>query len=141
MCRNRTSSCLAAILLLIALAASCTTRTNSGGYEATIKRTSHDIPHIEAADWGSLGFGEGYAFAQDHLCSLADQIIEARGERAKYFGRGENDAHLHGDLTMRALRITERAKEDFDQCDPEIQGWVRGYAGGYNHYLAETGRG
>ena len=47
-------------------------------YSAEIRRTSHGIPHIKAADIGSLGFGEGYAFAQDHLCSLADQIVKAR---------------------------------------------------------------
>ena len=60
-------------------------------YEVEIRRTSHGIPHITAKDYGSLGFGEGYAFAQDHLCSLADQVVKARGERAKYFGAGENN--------------------------------------------------
>ena len=50
-------------------------------YSATIRRTSFGIPHIQAADLASLGFGEGYAFAADHLCSLADQVIYVRGER------------------------------------------------------------
>ena len=44
-------------------------------YSATIERTAYGTAHITAADWGSLGFGQGYAFAQDRFCVLADQII------------------------------------------------------------------
>ena len=36
--------------------------------------------HIQAADLPSLGFGEGYAQAEDHLCTIADQVV--RGRRA-----------------------------------------------------------
>jgi acyl-homoserine lactone acylase PvdQ len=43
-------------------------------YSVEIRRTSHGIPHITAKDMGSLGFGEGYAFAQDHLCSLRTRM-------------------------------------------------------------------
>src|SRR5690348_13986867 len=47
-------------------------------YTAKIKRTSYGIPHITADNYGSLGFGQGYAFAQDHVCTLADQILKVR---------------------------------------------------------------
>ena len=46
-----------------------------GPYEATIRRTAHGVAHIAADDLGSLGFGQGYAFAEDHLCTLADQFV------------------------------------------------------------------
>ncbi|HEX4951622.1 MAG TPA: penicillin acylase family protein, partial [Blastocatellia bacterium] len=58
------------VLLLLFFIAACTQAQPR--YEAEIRRTSHGIAHITAKDYGSLGFGEGYAFAQDHLCSLAD---------------------------------------------------------------------
>src|SRR5688500_4066500 len=72
-------------------------------YEATIRRTSFGIPHIQAADLPSLGFGEGYAQAEDHLCTIADQVVRRRGERSKYFGRGQGDRHLVSDIVVKAL--------------------------------------
>src|SRR3954466_7239307 len=55
-------------------------------YSATITRTAHGIPHIVANDWGSLGFGHGYATAETNLCNLADTLITGRGERSRWFG-------------------------------------------------------
>src|SRR5829696_3345219 len=77
----------------------------SNRYEATIRRTSYGIPHISARDFGSLGFGEGYALAEDHLCTLADQVVLARGERARFLGAGERNAHVDRDVAVKALRI------------------------------------
>jgi acyl-homoserine-lactone acylase len=107
-------------------------------YEVEIRRTSHGIPHITARDYGSLGFGEGHAFAQDHLCSLADQVIKVRGERAKYFGAGDNNRHLNSDITMRALGIYEQAREMMKSLDNEQREMVEGYVAGYNQYLSEV---
>ena len=43
-------------------------------YSAEIRRTSYGITHIVAKNFGSLGFGTGYAFSEDNICVLADQI-------------------------------------------------------------------
>ncbi|QQS45299.1 MAG: acylase [Acidobacteriota bacterium] len=107
-------------------------------YEAEIRRTSHGIPHITARDYGSLGFGEGYAFAQDHLCSLADQVIKARGERAKYFGPGENNRHLNNDVAIRALGVHEQAKAMYREMPKDVREQIEGYVAGYNQYLREV---
>ena len=56
-------------------------------YRATITRTEHDIPHIVAEDWGSLGFGSGYAAAETSICTLADTVLAARGQRIGSLGR------------------------------------------------------
>src|SRR5687768_11798122 len=47
-------------------------------YEATVTRTRHGIPHVVARDWGSLGFGHGYATAETNLCNLADTVVTGR---------------------------------------------------------------
>lgn len=107
-------------------------------YEAEIRRTSHGIPHITARDYGSLGFGEGYAFAQDHLCSLADQVVKARGERSRFFGPGENNRHLNSDVAIKALGIYEQAKSMFQAMPQEQRDQLEGYAAGYNQYLREV---
>ena len=36
------------------------------------------VPHIKARDYRSLGYGYGYAFAQDNLCVIADQYVTVR---------------------------------------------------------------
>jgi acyl-homoserine-lactone acylase len=108
-------------------------------YDAHIRRTSYGIPHIQAKDYGSLGFGEGYAQAEDHLCSVADQVVKARGERAKYLGAGKDDEHLRSDIGMKALGLVTRGEETFKKMPKELRDWYEGYAAGYNQYLAETG--
>ncbi|MFN0108388.1 MAG: acylase [Blastocatellia bacterium] len=107
-------------------------------YSAEIRRTTNGIPHITAKDMGSLGFGEGYAFAQDHLCSLADQVIKVRSERAKYFGAGEGNRHLNSDITMKALGIYEQAQSMLKALPPEQRDQIEGYTAGYNQYLREV---
>ena len=47
---------------------------------ATVTRTRYGVPHVRAADWGGLGFGTGYAFAEDNVCLLADHLVTLAGE-------------------------------------------------------------
>ena len=75
----------AALLLLVAACAGQAPPRGSApdGYEVTIRRDAYGVPQVVAPDWGSLGYGEGFAFAQDHACTLADQVVRARGDRAR----------------------------------------------------------
>jgi acyl-homoserine-lactone acylase len=133
-----------ALPLLLFLATACTLEDSrhgssaAGTYDVTIRRDGHGVPHIVAADYGSLGYGEGYAFAQDHACTLADQVLRARGERARYFGRGEGGVHLASDVVAAAFSTVDEARLVFDALPPESRALVVGFADGYNRYLAET---
>src|SRR3546814_4363074 len=51
-----------------------------------IRRTAYGIPHIRAQDEASLGFGMGYAYAQDNLCMLADEMVTVNSRRSEFFG-------------------------------------------------------
>src|SRR5439155_4484274 len=82
---------LAAITALLgALApmvgASARAGSNATHYWVQIRRTEYGIPHILAHDYGSLGYGYGYAFAQDNLCTMAEDYVTVRGERSRFFG-------------------------------------------------------
>jgi hypothetical protein len=99
----------------------------AGRYEATIRRTSYGIPHIVATDLASLGFGEGYAQAEDHLCTIADQVVRGRGERAKYFGRGEDDRHLLSDIAAKALGARADADSNRAVEPQEARDWFDGF--------------
>src|SRR3954463_9753641 len=69
-----------------ALASAKAIQTGAGAYNVDIRRTAHGIPHILAADWGSLGFGYGYAFAQDNICTIAESYVTVGAQRSRYFG-------------------------------------------------------
>ena len=108
-------------------------------YRATIRRTSYGIAHITAADLASAGFGQGYALAEDHACSLLDRVVKARSERAKYNGRGENDVNLNSDLALKSLDVYAKAKDDYAALPADLAGMVKGYAAGVSLYVTQTG--
>ncbi|WP_395835387.1 acylase [Archangium violaceum] len=108
-------------------------------YQATIRRTAYGIPHITAPNLGGVGFGQGYAFAQDHACVLADQIIKVRGERARFFGAGPGDTHLASDFVYRSLGLLERGKAGLEAQPEDSRQFLEGFTAGYNHFLASPG--
>ena len=69
------------MILLLAAAPAVAAR-----YEAEIRRTEYGIPHIKAHSWGGVGFGFGYAFAKDNICTMADTYVTVDAQRSKYFG-------------------------------------------------------
>jgi acyl-homoserine-lactone acylase len=109
-----------------------------GPYTVDIRTTEYGVPHILAEDYGSIGFGMGYAHARDHLCTLADQIVKVRSERSKYFGPGEGDAHLDSDFGWLGLQVYEQAEQHFLELPDEEQALLVGYAAGYDRYLEDT---
>src|SRR5262245_2810566 len=107
-------------------------------YRATIRWTEHGIPHIVASELGSVAFGQGYAFATLHACVLADQIVRLRSERAKLFGPGDHDANIESDFGWLAIDVREQARRGIAQLSDDSHALLRGFAAGYNRYLAET---
>ncbi|NNC21898.1 acylase [Corallococcus exiguus] len=143
---RRLSFSLIASLALAAFSSGCddkepvdpTPTPTTPKYTAKIKRTSYGIPHITADNYGSLGFGQGYAFAQDHVCTLADQVLKVRGERARYLGQGAGNKHVGSDLAYLAMDLMGRAEAAFPTLSQEMQDMVTGYVAGYNKYLQDT---
>lgn len=110
-------------------------------YEAEIRRTTNGVAHIRGATVPDVIFGQGYACASDHLPTIADQIIKVRSERARWFGRGEGDAHLHSDLGYLALDVAGWAADMAATQPAEIVAVVDAYAAGINRWLADHGTG
>ena len=107
-------------------------------YEADIRWTTHGVAHIRAADWGSLGFGQGWACARDHLPTLADQIVKVRSERALFHGPGHDDANIASDFGYLALGVAARAATLRDAQPDHARALISGYVAGYNQQLAES---
>ena len=81
------------------------TAVGTGGYHATIQRTTDGVPHISGATIGDALFGQGYANAEDHGCTLADAMLTPLGRRAATFGAGTDDANVTSDLAWRSIGL------------------------------------
>ncbi|WP_434650932.1 bifunctional acylase PvdQ [Pseudomonas sp. D1-2] len=135
--------CLAGVLLGMSLGLSTvvSARGEAGQATAEIRRTSFGVPHIRAQDERGLGYGIGYAYAQDNLCLLANEIVTVNGQRSRYFGPEqvtvEQRENRASDVFFAWLN-TPRAVSGFWQAQtPQVQQLVEGYAAGYNRALAE----
>src|SRR6478736_2769523 len=136
-----------------AQAAPAAATTASGApapYSATITRTEHGIPHIVAKDWGSLGFGSGYAAAGTSICTLADTLLTGRGQRSRYLGAtGRYDdqvsmtgTNLQVDTLVTDLhdrRVVEKLLASKAGPGTQARQMVAGYAAGVNAWLRKTG--
>ncbi|HEY4376065.1 MAG TPA: penicillin acylase family protein, partial [Acidimicrobiales bacterium] len=115
------------------------TSRGDGKYEAEIRWTTHGVAHIRAADWGGLGFGQGFAAAGDHLPTIADQVVKVRSERSRFYGPGPHDQHVASDFGYMALGVVDHAARLRDTQSPEVRDLIAGYVAGYNAWLAEPG--
>jgi acyl-homoserine-lactone acylase len=114
-----------------------------GKLEATIRRTTGGIPHIVANDLKSAAFGHGYAQAQDNVCMLAEAVVKARSERAKYFGPGPDAGfgvgiNVVNDFSYKAQQIYAGAELEFPALSAESRALIEGFTEGYNRYVNET---
>jgi len=109
-----------------------------GTFEATVRRTTNGVPHVKADNLASAAFGAGYAQTQDNVCLLAEAIVKARSERAKYFGPGEDDINVINDFSYKAQKILSGAEEEYPNLSAETQAMIEGFTAGYNKYVNET---
>lgn len=116
-------------------------------YSATITRTRHGIPHIVARNFAGLGFGSGYAAAQTSICTLADTLLTARGQRSRYLGAAGryNDqvtldaSNLQVDAFVADLHqrhVVENLMATHAGPGRQARAMVRGYTAGVNKWVA-----
>ncbi|MEU6660127.1 penicillin acylase family protein [Streptomyces sp. NPDC046821] len=122
-----------------------------GGLSATIRYTEYGIPHIVAKDYADLGFGTGWAQAEDQVCVLADGFLTVRGERSRYFGPdaapdgslSSATKNLSSDLYFRGVREAGTVEKLLAEPAPagpsrEVKETMRGFAAGYNAWLKQN---
>ncbi|WEF31455.1 penicillin acylase family protein [Pseudoduganella chitinolytica] len=114
---------------------------------AVIQRTSFGIPHIQANDEASLGYGIGYAYAEDNFCLLASEVATVAGERSRHFGMDGNSSdnpelavnNLDSDFFFRQWNNDEIVQAAWQAQPAQVQALMRGYVAGVNRYLAQKG--
>ena len=129
---------VALCIICISMAACQPKMNESLNYDVDITRTKFGIPHIKASNYGSLGYGEAYAAAQDHVCNMAIALMSARGETAQYLGAGHESTYVHSDVVMKALNMSDKGRKALNAQPEKIKEWIVGYAAGYNRYLKDS---
>jgi acyl-homoserine-lactone acylase len=113
--------------------------------DAEIRRTEFGIPHIKASDWASLGYGYGYAFAEDNLCLLAEMVVTGNAQRSRFLGA--STTNLQQDLFHQQLidqgviEATLATPPDAPVPGPtqKVRDLIAGTARGVNRYLRDVG--
>ncbi|MEX3776249.1 acylase [Pseudomonas sp. MYb118] len=132
---------LSLAVLLAASSVAASARSQPDPATADIRRTSFGVPHIRADNERGLGYGIGYAYAQDNLCLLANEVVTVNGERSRYFGPEqftvEERQNQVSDVFFNWLN-TPQAVDAFWQAQPtEVRDLMQGYVAGYNRSLTE----
>ncbi|MEO6989681.1 MAG: penicillin acylase family protein [Aquihabitans sp.] len=108
-------------------------------YRATIRRTDGDVPHITGDTLIDAAFGQGWASGEDRPCDLMDGIIRVNGERARWFGPGEDDANIDSDASWLAVGIRKIAEADWDAASGDVRNLMTAYTDGWNAQLDNAG--
>ena len=118
----------------------------AGQLAAQIRYTTGGIPHILAHNWADLGFGYGYAFAKDNICTMADGYITVEAQRSRYFGPdgsyfgpGGLENNLESDFYFQQIIDSHIVQQLVRGLSPAEKQLEAGYVKGYNGYLAHVG--
>jgi acyl-homoserine-lactone acylase len=118
-----------------------------------IRRTSYGIPHILAQTFYGAGEGYGFAFAQDDICTMANDYVTVDAQRSRYFGPDATYTQGGNSVTVSNLdsdfffqQIIDSGVVDKLAATPPPMGPVSqlrrlaaGYVDGYNRYLRSVG--
>jgi acyl-homoserine-lactone acylase len=118
-----------------------------------IRRTSYGIPHIVAGSYFGAGEGYGFAFAQDDICTIANDYVTVDAQRSRYFGpnagytQGGNSVaptNLDSDFFFQQINnsgIIDRLVKKAPPMGPvaQVKQLAAGYVDGYNRYLKSVG--
>ncbi len=118
-----------------------------------VRRTSFGIPHILADSFYGAGEGYGFAFAQDDICTMANDYVTVDAQRSRYFGptatytQGGNSVtvtNLDSDFFFQQI-IDSGVVDKFADTPPpmgpvsQLHRLAAGYVDGYNRYLRSVG--
>ena len=138
-------SCVAIALLALA---GCTAQApaETSRFSAEIRRTAYGVPHIKADDFGGIGYGFGYASAEDNLCEILDRLMTVKAERARYLGPGKDDANIASDFyhqrenqTGDVEKLLAGPATSVDTPSADARALAAGYVAGLNRFIRDKG--
>ena len=106
-------------------------RMEALAHAVTIYRDTWGVPHIVGSTDESAMFGAAYARAEDQLPEDEPFFLDALGRRAELDG----EEALDDDRLVRAYRIPDLARTEYETAPPKIRALAEAYADGVNYYL------
>jgi acyl-homoserine-lactone acylase len=73
-------------VLAVAAAGMCFPASAAASYSVSLTRTTGGVANISGENFADVGFGIGYAQAQDGICVLAETFLTVEGERSAFLG-------------------------------------------------------
>ncbi len=73
-------------VLAVAAAGMCFPASAAAKYSVSLTRTTGGVANISGENFADVGFGIGYAQAQDGICLLAETFLTVDGERSAFLG-------------------------------------------------------
>ncbi len=139
-----TVTLLAGAALLIALPATGA-EAKKRDYRVKVTRTAAGIPHVVARDFGSLGYGQGFTYAQDNACLFLDTVATVRGDRSRFFGadglarnysNGATDPNFKSDSFWKWIEASGARANVGKAFNKQAKQLYRGWVAGFNTYLS-----
>jgi acyl-homoserine-lactone acylase len=134
-------------MLVSLVMAGCASAPPPPRYDVEVTRTEFGIPHVRAANTGSLGYGIGYAYAQDNFCILAEKMLQLSGSYSRHFGgdarvqsgTSQTISSRDSDFFYRSQISRRQLAEQYGRGRVDLQELTAGYVAGINRYLSDTG--
>src|SRR5271165_6409538 len=73
-------------VLAVAAVGICFPASAAAKYSVSLTRTAGGVANISGGSFADVGFGIGYAQAQDGICVLAETFLTVEGERSAFLG-------------------------------------------------------
>lgn len=102
-------------------------------YDTRIVRDNFGVPHVFGTTDPDVGYGIGYAHAEDDFTTLQEVMAMTRGRAGALTGQ----AGAGVDFAMYLVRARETVTRDYMKQPADIRALLDGYAAGLNRY-AET---
>lgn len=95
-----------------------------------VVRTAHGVPHIRAESLEAMGYGLAYVMCEDYGARMPLEMLRARGETARWFGKDS----LEGDFAGRMQYA--RAVAGWQTVGADMRAVYTGIAEGVNRWIA-----
>jgi acyl-homoserine-lactone acylase len=97
--------------------------------QVEVRRTTHGVPHIKAANLAAAEYGLAYVQCEDYGARVPLDLLRARGEMGRWFGRDS----MARDFVARLAY--QRAVETYPRLDQDTRDVYEGFAAGVNRYV------
>ena len=103
--------------------------------QVIIRRTEYGVPHVNADNLEAAGFALGYLQMEDYGERVAELLLKARGEWAKYndLSGSERSSAIDSDASSRLEH--KRAVETWQDLEKDTREFIQGFAKGVNRYI------